>query len=223
MVRSPPWECVVDDDGQTYLWREFIAPAEAEKVTADLIASLAWHKEAIAMFGRYVAVPRLVCWYGDPGAVYRYSGVVHEPLPWIPVLANLRERVQTATDADFNSVLANLYRDGNDSMGWHADNEKELGKQPSIASLSLGATRMFRLQHRRSKRVVNIPLASGDLLFMTGETQKHWRHSVPKERDVKASRVNLTFRKIVRTDNARHSCVGADSSAIPMSARFTPP
>lgn len=198
MVMSPPWECVVDNDGQTLLWPAFIAPAEAEELTERLIASLAWHTESIAMFGRDVAVPRLVCWYGDSGAVYRYSGVTHQPLPWTPELADLRQGVQSATAAEFNSVLANLYRDGNDSMGWHADNEPELGKQPNIASLSFGATRTFRLQHRKSKRIVTVPLASGDLLFMTGDTQKYWRHSVPKEPKIISPRVNLTFREIVR-------------------------
>lgn len=197
MVNGPAWESVLDEDGQALLWRAFVASDEAAAITAELISSLAWRTESIKMFARDVPVPRLVSWYGDPGAVYRYSGVIHEPLAWPPLLSYLRERVEEATQAGFNSVLANLYRDGNDSMGWHADNEPELGPQPKIASLSFGATRRFRMQQRKTKRLVSVALASGDLLYMSGGMQKHWRHSVPKERQVDAPRVNLTFRRIV--------------------------
>jgi alkylated DNA repair dioxygenase AlkB len=196
---------VLEEDGEVVLWRGFVPLAEASKLTQELVSTLAWHSETISMFGRQIEVPRLVCWYGDPGAVYRYSGVAHQPLPWLPVLSALRERVEQATGETFNSVLANLYRNGQDSMGWHADNEPELGPQPQIASLNFGATRRFRLQHRKTKRVVSVALASGDLLFMAGDTQKYWRHSVPKERDVDAPRVNLTFRRIVRAPSSRNN------------------
>lgn len=141
--------------------------------------------------------PRLEAWYGDAGASYSYSGLAHEPLPWTPELQRLRERVEVAAGTTFNSVLANLYRDGNDSNGWHADDESELGEQPVIASLSLGAARRFLLRHRASVERVEVVLEAGSLLLMRGKTQQCWKHSVPKQRTVHAPRINLTFRRVV--------------------------
>lgn len=148
------------------------------------------------MFGRTVPAPRLEAWYGDPGAAYTYSGLAHEPLPWTAELQDLRERVESATATTFNSVLANLYRSGADSNGWHADDEPELGEQPVIASLSLGATRRFLLRHRASGERVELMLEAGSLLVMRGATQQCWQHCVPKQRTVQAPRINLTFRRV---------------------------
>ena len=155
------------------------------------------------MFGKTVPSPRLSAWYGDPDAHYCYSGLYNEPLAWISPLSRLKETVADYTGESFNSVLANLYRNGSDGMGWHSDDEAELGPRPVIASLSLGATRRFQLQPRRGgkgnrrARSYRIELEHGSLLMMTDDLQKHWRHSVPKTRLPVGPRINLTFRRII--------------------------
>lgn len=184
-------------DGTLELTEHFIPPDEAATLFEHLRDQLDWRQEQIKMFGKSVPVPRLVCWYGDPGAVYTYSGTRHDPLPWTLLLSELRARVEQHTHHMFNSVLGNLYRDGNDSMGWHADKEKELGPEPCIASLSFGAARLFRAQHSKTRQIVDTMLNSGSLLVMRGTFQKYWRHCVPKSRDTTGPRINLTFRRIV--------------------------
>lgn len=164
----------------------------------QLLDELAWREEDITLFGRRYRQPRLLAWYGDPEAVYRYSGRRHDPLPWHPLLADLRRRLEALCEAPFNSVLANLYRDHRDSMGLHADDERELGPRPVIASLSLGAERVFRLRHR-SRRDIGprrLPLPSGSVLVMAGDTQRHWKHEIPKSRAPCGARINLTFRQV---------------------------
>jgi len=184
-------------DGELVYLPGFLPPSVADAMFRRLRSELAWHEETIVIAGKSVKVPRLVCWYGDEGAVYRYSGVDHRPLPWHPALLELREAIEARSGWTFNSVLGNWYRDGNDSMGWHADNEKELGANPSIASLSLGATRLFRLRHTRSGDIVDLELADGSLLLMGGALQHHWRHCLPKTRKPVGERINLTYRFII--------------------------
>ncbi len=165
----------------------------------ELHAGLPWTTHRVVLFGRAIDAPRLSCWIGDPGASYRYSGVRHSPVPWPDVLQPLRERLQRDTGQAFNSVLANLYRDGRDCMGWHSDDEAELGRQPLIASLSLGATRRFLLRHRREPaRRQGVELAHGSLLLMRGACQSDWRHALPRTAKPVGPRINLTFRRIVQ-------------------------
>jgi len=187
---------LVSRDGEVFLLDRFIAPEEAAQLTGQLCRELDWHAESLVLYGREISVPRRVCWYGDAGAIYTYSGVTHTPLPWPPLLTELRRRVQSCTGQNFNSVLGNFYRDGNDSMGWHADKERELGRNPVIASLSFGAQRLFKLRHNKSGETVEVYLPSGSLLLMGGALQHHWRHCLPKMRGIDAPRVNLTFRYI---------------------------
>lgn len=164
---------------------------------AELEQTLAWSQPQIRLFGKRVPVPRLVAWYGDPAALYAYSSLTHEPLAWTPLLARLRERIVAFVQSPCNGVLANLYRDGRDRIGWHADDERELGAEPMIASLSFGATRRFRLRHRaQPKPIVDILLEAGSLLVMRDATQTHWQHSVPRESCVHDPRINLTFRYV---------------------------
>jgi len=145
-----------------------------------------------------VAIPRLQAWLGDAGCRYRYSGLTLDPHPWTPILLTLKQRTEACLQRRFNAVLANLYRDGNDSVGWHADNEPELGPNPLIASLTLGAARRFCLRHRRHKaRKLELILPSGALLVMGGTLQQHWLHALPKSRTAQAPRINLSFRNIV--------------------------
>ena len=181
------WHCkgeknIVPFDGALYLVKQFYQQSEADLLFAKLQAELAWQGKAIFIYGRWVKVPRLMCWYGDPGAWYRYSGVDHQPKPWTPVLQTIREKVERQSQCTFNSVLANLYRDGNDSMGCHADDEKELGPNPVIASLSLGDERLFKLHHKITKDKLDIVLGHGDLLVM-GEPATPLDHRCRKRKN----------------------------------------
>lgn len=173
----------------------------ADELLARLLVEIPWERHRLRMFGREVDAPRLSCWIGDPGATYVYSRSRFEPRAWTPALLGLRERIERACETRFNSVLANLYRDGQDCMGWHSDDEPELGAQPLIASLSLGAERRFRFRRRvprgaSAAQPVGLGLAHGSLLYMAGDTQRHYRHDLPKRTGVCEARINLTFRTI---------------------------
>lgn len=175
----------------------WLAADEADMLFAALHAGVPWEVHRIRMFGRTVDSPRLSCWIGDPEATYRYSGTRFEPRPWLPALQALRDRLAAELGVPFNSVLANLYRDGRDAMGWHSDDEPELGPKPVIASVSLGGERRFVLKHRREPaRRLALPLVHGSLLVMAGETQRHWRHALPRTARPVTARINLTFRWI---------------------------
>ena len=170
----------------------------ATALFAGLQAQVPWGTHRIRLFGRWVDSPRRSCWIGDPGASYRYSGAQFEPHPWPEVLGPLRERLAAELGGPFNSVLANLYRDGDDAMGWHADDEPELGSAPVIASLSLGQPRRFLLKHRRdAARRLALTLAPGSLLVMAGRTQAEFVHALPRSRRAPGPRINLTFRRIL--------------------------
>lgn len=178
---------------------QYLGPDEAKAAFAALRSDIPWENHRIRMFGRELASPRLSCWIGDEGTGYVYSGSRFEPHPWTPALSRLRERLQSVLGLDFNSVLANLYRDGRDGMGWHSDDEPELGKQPAIASLSLGATRRFCLRRRDGKgETLSLELPPGSLLLMQGATQSNYRHALPKTARAVGERTNLTFRLIRR-------------------------
>lgn len=169
-----------------------------ETLFTILHEELAWRSETIQLFGKRMAQPRLVAWYGDKDASYSYSKKRYDPVPWHPKLRAVRDSIEAATDASFNSVLANLYRHERDSMGLHADDEPELGEQPVIASLSLGETRVFRLKHKhdKSQKPLRLALPSGSLLVMRGDTQRNWKHEIPKSRKPCGPRINLTFRLV---------------------------
>jgi alkylated DNA repair dioxygenase AlkB len=179
----------------------FLPELEADRSLERLWRELQWSQREITLFGRRVPQPRLVAWYGEPDAVYTYSGLTLAPLPWHPLLQQLRERVERFSGGRFNAVLANAYRDGNDSMGWHSDDEQELGPRPLIASLSLGAPRRFLLrprQRRSDGRRVSTALVldHGSLLLMRGESQRCFQHALPRTRQPVGLRVNLTFRLV---------------------------
>ena len=194
------WRIVPLSDGDVRIAR-FCDNVEAADWLTRLRNDVPWERHRLRMFGRHIEAPRLSCWIGDADAVYTYSRTRFVPHPWTPSLTVLRERVERATSAHFNSVLANLYRDGDDAMGWHSDSEPELGRNPVIASLSFGATRRFRLRHKRdAARRLDIDLESGTLLLMAGSTQDNYRHDLPRTRREVEARINLTFRWI---DTAR--------------------
>ena len=179
------------------LWFEpgFLDATEASACFERLRTQLPWRQEEIQMFGKVHPVPRLSCWLGDEGRAYTYSGIRHEPVPWGPA-ESLRRRIEAHTACGFNSALANLYRSGADTVGWHADDEAELGRRPVIASLSLGGTRRFVLRHKETRQKVEIELSAGSLLFMAGETQMWWEHCVPRTKRPVAPRINLTLRQV---------------------------
>jgi len=169
-----------------------------------LRAEIDWLQHEPMIFGRRVKAPRLSAWHGEAGIRYRYSGITLDALPWTPTVQQIRDAVQALVPCSlaphgFNSVLLNLYRDGADAMGWHSDDEAELGVDPVIASVSLGACRRFSLRHRHRSDVerVDLDLSHGSLLLMAGSTQRYWQHSLPRRRDVDAPRINLTFRQVV--------------------------
>ncbi|MDR1076606.1 MAG: alpha-ketoglutarate-dependent dioxygenase AlkB [Xanthomonadaceae bacterium] len=178
---------------------QWLIPAEADRLLDLLRLEVPWERHRIRIYGREVDSPRLSCWIGDSGLAYRYSGTRFEPHPWFPALQSLRARLREEIRVPFNSVLANLYRDGADSMGWHADDEPELGPDPVIASLSLGAARRFSLKHRNDPTArLAATLPHGSLLLMGKGVQKHYRHAVPKTARPVGERINLTFRRILR-------------------------
>ncbi|RDX36303.1 alpha-ketoglutarate-dependent dioxygenase AlkB [Kangiella sp. HD9-110m-PIT-SAG07] len=178
----------------------FIDDNQASGLYHTLSSLVEWQEETLWIAGKERKVPRLIAWYGDKDAEYQYSGKSHQPMPWIRPLALLKEQLEKELTTSFNSVLCNLYRNGQDSMGWHADNEKELGDNPVIASVSLGATRKFQLKHKTNSQLRHkMLLTSGSLLVMQGTTQDYWLHQVPKELKVNEPRINLTFRNIIES------------------------
>lgn len=183
------------------------AGREAHSWMQRLRKEVRWKQDQISLFGRTHPLPRLTCWVGDPGCSYTYSGVSNPIEPWTPLLQELRERAQAAAGCRFNSLLLNRYRDGRDKLDWHADDEPELDPAASIASLSLGAARSFRLKPKDSAFHTDGPLVyelgHGDLLVMDPPTQVQWLHQVPPRLRVKAERINLTFR-MIRPEAIRH-------------------
>lgn len=186
-------------DADVRFMHKLALPISESELLERLVAEVPWKAEQVTVWGKVHAQPRLIAWYGDQGRTYSYSGISMKPLPWSPLLGAVRESVQAATRESFNSVLLNFYRDGRDSMGFHSDDEKELGKTPVIASLSLGETRTFVFKHKTSKllKPVRVPLPSASLLVMRGATQQNWKHGIEKEARQCGPRVNLTFRQIL--------------------------
>ena len=145
------------EDGDCTLYSSFLDVSNGNLLFEQLMHQVEWQQQSLTLFGRKVPSPRLTAWYGDAGASYRYSGITNHPLPWVPTLLQLKHRLEQHCDTRFNSVLLNLYRDGNDAMGWHADDEKELGEEPVIGSVSLGGSRRFLMRHKYKKRNYSPP------------------------------------------------------------------
>ena len=173
-------------------------PAIADAWFTELVAHTPWSQPRVILYGKESPVPRRVAWYGDAQAHYGYSGISHKPLAWTELLTHIRQLIEAEVQAPFNSVLLNYYRDGQDSMGWHSDDEAELGRNPIIASLSLGGSRRFDLRRSGQGRIEHsLHLSHGSLLVMGGPTQHYWQHQVAKTRRPCAPRLNLTFRRIL--------------------------
>jgi len=183
--------------GSAVLFRHAVDHDEATEMMALLDDEIAWSQPTIRMYGKEMPQPRLVAWFGDPGARYSYSGTSFEPSPWTPSLDAARTICEDLAGSQFNSVLVNLYRDGSDSVAWHADDEPELGSEPTIASLSLGGVRRFHLKHRSTGDTVRVDLPAGSVLVMSGRCQAEWLHQISKTKKAVPPRINLTFREIL--------------------------
>jgi alkylated DNA repair dioxygenase AlkB len=177
----------------------FLPKSEADFLLEFLRANVSWEQKFYTdrRTGKQMVQPRLTAWYADNSKMaYSYSGVTQVVQPWLPELLELKKKIEAVSGAEYNSVLLNFYRDGTDSVGFHADDEKELGNDPNIASISLGATRDFWMREKNSLYTsIDFELNNGSLLIMSGTTQKYWQHSIPKAFGLKEGRINLTFRK----------------------------
>lgn len=195
---SSPYEFtnVINRDGQVDYLSHFYSSSVANTLFRRLLSELELTEGHIYLFGKEILEPRLKGWYGDKEVYYRYSGASHKAKLWTPTLLKIKKDIEEKCELNFNSVLVNLYRSGEDYMGPHQDNEKELGQNPVIASLSLGAERDFIFKHQESKKKVGISLKNGSLLLMHGKLQEHWTHGLPKRLKEKGARLNLTFRLI---------------------------
>jgi alkylated DNA repair dioxygenase AlkB len=178
-------------------WPQLFDEQDARELHDRLFNESLWRQEQIAMYGKQIDVPRLSAWHADSGRHYAYSGIKHQPSMWSELLLSLKLKVEELSGARFNSVLCNLYRDGNDGVAWHSDDEHELGKNPVIASLSFGETRTFQFRKRDDhSQKFSLELSSGSCLIMSGETQHAWHHQIPKSSASLQARINLTFRYI---------------------------
>lgn len=185
-------------DGEVIIYRNFFEELESDRFFSELLTNINWQQDKIKIFGKEVDLPRLTAWYGDEEKSYTYSGITMNPDAWTQNLLSIKTRIEETVKINFNSVLANLYRNGQDYVSWHSDDEKELGENPTIASISFGATRRFVLRHKSNKELetIDISLTHGSLLIMKGSAQHFWKHQVPKTAKVKTERINLTFRVI---------------------------
>jgi alkylated DNA repair dioxygenase AlkB len=182
-------------DGEAILIDDHAAEFDWPAIARELIDTIPWQAETARIFGREIPIPRLTAWFGDGD--YSYSGILHLPAPFPATIERLRKRAEALSGASFNAALANLYRTGHDSVGWHSDHEAGLGNCPTIASLSLGGERRFQLRHRTTKQTITLGLSEGHWLIMAGETQRFWLHQVPKTAAAVAPRVHITFRHMI--------------------------
>ncbi len=188
-------ENIISHNGEVFYMKNTFDLDEADLLYKKLLSDIEWKQEPIKIYGKMIMQPRLTAWYGEQGKDIFYSGISMKPYPWSAALLEIKERVEKILQVKFSSALLNLYRDGNDSLGWHRDNEKELGPNPTIASVSFGASRTFFLRDYKTKSEKHsIELEHGSLLVMKKETQHHWEHSIPKRKRVLDPRVNITFR-----------------------------
>ena len=186
------------NDAEISYFESFFTAREAQAIFNQLLHETPWQQDPITVFGKTYQQPRLTALYANNTKPYTYSGITMQPKEMTPLLREIQNKIKLVCEASFTTVLLNLYRDGKDSNGWHSDNEKELGKNPIIASLSLGENRLFHLKHRRNKEDrLKLLLKSGSLLIMRGATQEHWLHQISKTAKPVKPRINLTFRKIL--------------------------
>jgi alkylated DNA repair dioxygenase AlkB len=198
MFSTPPehGKPIKIENGEYIYIQNFYDKSTADKYLKRLIEDIKWKQESMNMYGKQIPFPRLTSWYGDQDKPYSFSGITLQPHPWSPGLLKVKNDIEPKANVIFNSVLLNRYRDGNDSISWHTDAEKELGENPVIASVNFGAERKFQLKHKDTNERIDIVLQHGSLLIMQGELQHYWKHQIPKTKKPLGERVNLTFRVI---------------------------
>ncbi|MEP2775286.1 MAG: alpha-ketoglutarate-dependent dioxygenase AlkB [Luteolibacter sp.] len=184
-------------DGEVFYHGAVVSGADCAGLLAALLREIPWQHDVTMMFGKRIVTARKVAWYADGGASYSYSGTTKQAHPWSDLLLGLKQAAEQRTGAEYNSCLLNLYHGGDEGMGWHSDDEKEIVEGSSIASLSFGAERKFSFKHKLTKETVSVVLEDGSLLDMRGQTQRCWLHQLPKTKKVSAPRANLTFRRLV--------------------------
>jgi alkylated DNA repair dioxygenase AlkB len=187
---------ILHKDGTVNYYGKILASKEANQYFDLLMQNILWENDEIIIFGKHIVTKRKAAWYGDSDYLYTYSNTTKKALAWTKELSELKQVVEEIVGAKFNSCLLNLYHNENEGMGWHSDDEKSLGKNNTIASLSLGAERKFSFKHKQTKQIVSLVLEHGSLLIMKGATQANWLHSLPKSKNITLPRINLTFRTI---------------------------
>lgn len=191
-----PNEPVQINNGSYIYLESFFNKTEADYFLNDFINNIVWEQQSMNMYGKIIPFPRLTTWYGDNDKPYSFSGITLQPHPWNESLLKIKKKIEPLSGVNFNSVLLNRYRNGNDSISWHTDAEKELGRNPVIASVNFGEERVFQLKHIDTGERIDILLKHGSLLIMLGELQHFWKHQVPKSKKTMKERINLTFRVI---------------------------
>ena len=184
-------------DGEALYWKSVFSSTLSNNCYTNLMNEINWKHDELTMFGRHIVTKRMVAWYGDQALAYKYSNKTKIAMLWTPELSLIKEKVELVTGHKYNSCLLNLYHNGEEGMGWHSDNEKQLKENGAIASVSFGASRKFTMKHKATKEKISLELDSGSLLLMRGSIQKHWLHSLPLSKKIKEARINLTFRTII--------------------------
>lgn len=197
-MHTPPFNNILPFDGETYYLGKIIDGNTAARYFSSLLHTIHWQQDVVVMFGKTITTKREVAWYGCERLTYRYSGKTKTALLWTTELLELKSIVEKISGEDYNSCLLNLYHTGGEGMGWHSDDEKDLKKNGSIASLSLGAERKFSFKHKQLNEKVTLLLQNGSLLIMKGATQQHWLHQLPPSKKIMEPRINLTFRQIIQ-------------------------
>jgi alkylated DNA repair dioxygenase AlkB len=188
---------ILHKDGLVNYYGKILAYQEANQYLEMLMQNILWKNDEVILFGKHIVTKRKTAWYGDSDYLYTYSNITKQALPWTKELSGLKQMVEEFAGVKFNSCLLNLYHNGDEGMGWHSDDEESLGKNNTIASLSLGAERKFLFKHKQTKQIISFILEHGSLLIMKYSTQRNWLHSLPKSKNIVQPRINLTFRTIV--------------------------
>lgn len=184
-------------DGEAIYWKSVFSSTLSNNCYTNLMNEINWKHDELTMFGRHIVTKRMVAWYGDQALAYKYSNKTKIAMLWTPGLKLIKEQIELISGHTYNSCLLNLYHNGEEGMGWHSDNEKQLKENGAIASVSFGAPRKFTMKHKATKEKISLELDSGSLLLMRGSIQKHWLHSLPLSKKIKEARINLTFRTII--------------------------
>ena len=188
---------IINQDGQAHYFGPILTEEQNSYYWEELLHKMEWANEKVVMFGKEITTKRKVAFYADESIEYTYSNKTKKGLPWTPSLLSIRELVSKHTHQSYNACLLNLYHDGEEGMGWHSDDEREIVPNSSIASLSIGAERKFRFKHKATKETQSLLLQNGSLLEMAGSLQQNWWHALPKSKKVNGPRINLTFRQMI--------------------------